>query len=73
MSDWTSPPTSSAGYTTTWRACGWCGLIHGGTCPRVKAIEYHPNGQIKRVEFHEQPLGQGVVRVGFAEVDKEPT
>ena len=27
--------------------------IHGGTCPRIKAIEYHPDGTTKRIEFHE--------------------
>lgn len=26
--------------------------FHGGHCPRVKAIEYHPNGGVKRIEFH---------------------
>jgi hypothetical protein len=33
------------------RQCGWCGMIHGPTCPRIKAIEYYPNGTVKRVEF----------------------
>lgn len=32
-------------------SCCWCGAIHGATCPRVKALEYHPDGTIKRVEF----------------------
>ena len=37
-------------------ACGHCSgngqwTIHAGTCPKVKAIEYHPNGAIKRIEF----------------------
>jgi hypothetical protein len=39
-------------------ACPYCsgphsGVIHGGPCPRVKAIEYHANGTVKRVEFHD--------------------
>jgi len=36
--------------------CPWCGLWHigGGTCPRVKSLEYWPNGTIKRVEFHDE-------------------
>jgi hypothetical protein len=36
--------------------CPWCsGIIHyGSPCPRVKAIEYHPNGMIKRVEFKDE-------------------
>lgn len=38
--------------------CPYCStatqqIAHGGPCPRVKAIEYHPWGGIKRVEFHE--------------------
>ena len=36
-------------------ACGWCStpwsvVFHGGPCPQIKAIEYHPNGTIARVE-----------------------
>lgn len=32
--------------------CQYCGLFrHPGVCPTVKAIEYHPDGTIKRVEF----------------------
>jgi hypothetical protein len=33
------------------RQCGWCGMIHGPMCPRIQAIEYYPNGTVKRVEF----------------------
>lgn len=37
--------------------CPYCSgpsqaVFHGGTCPLVKAIEYHPDGGVKRVEFH---------------------
>lgn len=38
--------------------CPWCSegavtVYHfGEACPRVKAIEYYPNGTIKRVEFN---------------------
>lgn len=31
--------------------CRWCGKYHGTLCPDVKAIEYHPDGTVKRVEF----------------------
>ena len=31
--------------------CSYCGNHHNGACPKVKAIEYHPNGTVKRVEF----------------------
>lgn len=32
--------------------CKHCGLSHETTCPRIKSIEYHPDGAVKRVEFH---------------------
>ena len=35
--------------------CPWCGgaheAEHPGECPRVEAVEYYPNGAIKRVEL----------------------
>lgn len=36
--------------------CEYCStqhsiVYHGGSCPRVKSIEYYPNGTVKRVEF----------------------
>lgn len=35
--------------------CPYCGAVHERTvCHLVKAIEYHPNGSIKRVEFKEE-------------------
>ena len=40
--------------------CRWCSqppnylVIHYGPCPCVKAIEYNPNGTIRRVEFQEE-------------------
>ncbi len=40
--------------------CPHCGMGHSGTCPRIRAIEYHPNGTVKRIEFHspQPPFGQ---------------
>jgi hypothetical protein len=32
--------------------CPHCGMIHQTTCPRVKAIEYNPDGTVRRIEFH---------------------
>ena len=32
--------------------CGHCGLWHTGLCQRIKSIEYHENGTVKRVEYH---------------------
>lgn len=36
--------------------CPYCGLLHDVTCPRIKAMEYHENGTLKRVEFHGEML-----------------
>lgn len=34
--------------------CETCGIDHPGQCPRIKAIEYHENGTIKRIEYFEE-------------------
>lgn len=31
--------------------CPHCGMLHGGICHLVKAIEYYPDGTVKRIEF----------------------
>lgn len=36
--------------------CPHCDCYHNGACPEVRAIEYYPNGKVKRVEFER---GQG--------------
>lgn len=33
-------------------SCCYCHQIHVGKCPLVKALEYHPDGTMKRVEFY---------------------
>lgn len=43
--------TSTTSNGTTVEKCQWCGQIHGPQCPSVKALEYYPNGAVKRVEF----------------------
>ncbi len=42
---------TTSGSTTILPTCPYCNGIHAGVCPRVKAIEYHENGNVKRVEF----------------------
>jgi hypothetical protein len=44
--------------------CRWCGQIHTQLCPAVRAMEFHPDGSVKRVEFvtAEPPRG-GVAKV----------
>lgn len=50
--------------------CRYCGMHHAAKCSLVKAMEYHPDGSLKRVEFYEptrSPVvggGGGPVRVG---------
>lgn len=36
--------------------CPHCGrnTLHLGPCPNIKAIEYHPNGTIKRIEYRDR-------------------
>ena len=50
---WTGSMRTGVGVQTsvTFPACPWCSDHHSGRCPMVKAIEYHPNGTVKRVEF----------------------
>jgi hypothetical protein len=44
--------------TYTPKPCGWCSddhqVYHTGFCPRVRAIEYHLDGSLKRIEFWPQ-------------------
>lgn len=45
--------------------CPHCGSFHTTTCPRIRAIEYHSDGTVKRVEFHSlQPLSFSQMLVG---------
>lgn len=37
--------------------CPHCGLGHPGSCSRVRAIEYWPNGMIKKIEYTEVAVG----------------
>jgi hypothetical protein len=51
-----SSTTATVNNTTAyyWMVlCQWCGFTHSGVCPRVKAISYHPDGRIARIEFHD--------------------
>ena len=51
----TAAAASVPGYATGGNipACGYCGAWHSGTCPRIKSIDYYPNGSVKHVEFHD--------------------
>ena len=36
------------------KKCSHCEQYHQGVCPRVKSIEYFPDGAVKRVEYHDE-------------------
>ena len=46
-------------------ALGWCEycssgttkVFHQGKCPKIKSIEYHLNGTVKKIEFHSDSNG----------------
>jgi hypothetical protein len=48
-------PTSTTGTLLAYPKCRWCSYYHDGVCSLVKAIDYYPDGSIKRVEFFGQP------------------
>jgi hypothetical protein len=60
--------------TTALPACQYCGGWHTTTCPRIKSIEYHTDGAVKRVEFHSvaavAPDREGERKVGKWETIK---
>lgn len=44
---------------TEWAsACPHCGNWHTGVCPRVKSVEYNPDGTVRRVEYHDPATPQ---------------
>lgn len=45
--------------------CHHCGSFHQGGCPRVKAIEYYPDGTVRRVEYR---VVEDLIRINPAEV-----
>jgi hypothetical protein len=55
---------SDSTASTSFGQCGHCGRWHDlkGICPHVKAIEYHPNGMVKRVEYYERCEAEKGVR-----------
>lgn len=48
--------------------CQHCGLHHSAPCPRIKAVEYYPDGTVKRVEYIEpQPTVTFSARSPFSD------
>jgi hypothetical protein len=50
--------------TVSMSTCPHCGGWHNGACPQVRAIEYWPNGSVKRVEYERGQGGVPVQQVG---------
>ncbi len=76
------PPEPKWVHTTTDinmpSACPHCGVGHIGTCPKIRAIEYHPDGTVKRIEFHPmqqltQPIDNPVRIIGPGHISQSPT
>lgn len=42
----------AGGTSNSLKPCGHCGGYHLAKCLLVKAIEYHPDGTVKRVEYY---------------------
>ena len=58
MSTWTGDyPINPGVGTSDGTPCSHCGYFHMGPCPRIKSIEYFPNGTIKRIDYHESKTG----------------
>lgn len=53
------PYSDISSTSVTMSSCKHCEMIHGGVCPKIKAIEYYPDGSIRRVEYYEFKAGQG--------------
>jgi hypothetical protein len=47
-------PLTAGGDKFAAQHCDHCGGWHQGRCPSIKAIEYHENGGVKRVEYQDE-------------------
>ena len=59
---WTFPSDTSVTMVGNW--CEYCSselskVYHTGICPKIKSIEYHPNGNVKRIVFRDGAIGGG--------------
>ena len=47
------PNASTIKWNIGMRSCPYCGpnVYHSGQCPRVKSVEFHPDGTVKRYEL----------------------
>lgn len=61
-------PTTTSG-TLSLKTCQHCGGIHSGQCPRIKAIEYYQNGNVRRVEYH---APTDTVSIGGVSISPDP-
>lgn len=45
----------TTGPTFNTDPCQYCGMVHAGTCYRIKRIEYWENGAVRSIEFNDNP------------------
>jgi hypothetical protein len=53
--------------TDTYHICEYCGKVHKGWCERIHSIEYHENGNIKKVTL---VVPQNAVQ--YPDIGKDP-
>ena len=65
MNNITVIPDSSTSQAPTY--CPYCSnppnylAYHSGACPKVKSIEYYPDGTVKKIEFKDSNLAKELV------------
>lgn len=48
-------------------------MYHQGTCQRIKSIEYHENGIVRRVEYHDpQPEPMPPIQAPAVDCENNP-
>ena len=53
-------------------SCPHCGGIHTAKCPLIKAIDYHEDGTVKRVEFYAPKDYREIKTKSLHELMREP-
>jgi hypothetical protein len=55
MTDTPAPATATAKQQIEIKTCPVCGTSEGLNSDLIRAIEYYPNGTVKRVEYRDWP------------------
>ena len=51
LHDWSAYQGTTADGRSISHYCDTCGYWHTGMCRRIKLIEYHENGTVKKMEY----------------------